>query len=330
MTVAQDLDLDMLGLTNKLLDKDIRNAERGPGLAPRLIERDIELTGRLDHPHAPASAAHRGLDDHRKTERLGQSVAPLPRGERRIATRQDRNAGVAGQRPGGDFVAQEVEQLGTRSHECNAGPRRRGQTLRSPPGTRTRDGSRRRASPWPIRRSPRCSDNFGLARRAFLPRKPRRPSSDVSRNGPHASRSPPCGSRARVPSGKRGLRFRRDWPSSACESRSSRKLSVQIDLRSSESEAPIPFFPLPGSQVFGARNGPESTVNGSRQQETRSVGGLSKVLFLLGFDWIFQGPNWSDRRPDPVAWPEKVARSRADSRRGPRRDHISGLERDEL
>ena len=44
-----------LALLDELFDEDVGNAEGGPGLAPRLVERGIEGIGRLDHAHAPAA-----------------------------------------------------------------------------------------------------------------------------------------------------------------------------------------------------------------------------------------------------------------------------------
>ena len=77
--IAQDLDLDVLGLAHELLDEDVGDPEGGPGLAAGLVERGVELCGRLDHPHAPAAAPHRRLDDHRKTQRHGHGRALRPR-----------------------------------------------------------------------------------------------------------------------------------------------------------------------------------------------------------------------------------------------------------
>ena len=59
----------------------------------------------LDDPHPPAAAAHRRLDDHRIAQRLGEPVSLRSRGDRLVATSEDRNAGLDGQLPGGDLVA---------------------------------------------------------------------------------------------------------------------------------------------------------------------------------------------------------------------------------
>ncbi len=40
--VAQNLDLDVLGLADELLDEDVGHAEGRAGLAPRLVERGVE------------------------------------------------------------------------------------------------------------------------------------------------------------------------------------------------------------------------------------------------------------------------------------------------
>jgi hypothetical protein len=89
---------------------------------PRPVGRGIECAGCPDHPHPSATTAHRRLDDHRVSERVGQGVCLGTGEDRRVAAREDRNARVSRQRPRGHFVAQPVEQLGTRTDEHDPGP----------------------------------------------------------------------------------------------------------------------------------------------------------------------------------------------------------------
>ena len=70
--VAQQLHLDVLGAADELLEEDVGAAEGGLGLAAGLVERRVELLGRLDDPHAAAAAPHRRLDDHRIAQGLGR------------------------------------------------------------------------------------------------------------------------------------------------------------------------------------------------------------------------------------------------------------------
>ena len=92
-----------------------------PGLAARLVEGGVECVGRLDHAHAPAAAAHRCLDDDRIAQRLGQRLGLLARHDRRVASREHRDARLAGQLSRGHLVAEQVEQLGRGPDECDAG-----------------------------------------------------------------------------------------------------------------------------------------------------------------------------------------------------------------
>ena len=82
----------------------------------------VQCLGRLDDPHAPAAAAHRRLDDHRVAERVGQGAGLGCRVDRRSLPGEHRDAGLPGQPPRGDLVAQQVEQLGTGADEDDPGP----------------------------------------------------------------------------------------------------------------------------------------------------------------------------------------------------------------
>ena len=93
VAVAEELDLDVLGPWDELLEEDVGDAEGGPGLAQGLVDRGVEPVGRLDDPHPPAAAAHRGLDDDGIAQRLGHRVPGPGAGlDRLVAARQDRHA----------------------------------------------------------------------------------------------------------------------------------------------------------------------------------------------------------------------------------------------
>ena len=138
------------------------------GLAPGLLDRGVELVGRLDDAHAAAAAAHRRLDDHGIAERLGQLARLGARLDRLVARRQDRHAGLVGHLPGGDLVAELVEQLGPRADEGDAGrvagPRELGVLGEEAVAGMDRVDLLLAA---PARRSPRCPGSSGSARPAL-------------------------------------------------------------------------------------------------------------------------------------------------------------------
>ena len=68
MAVGEDLDLDMARPRQVLLDQHVIVGEGGLGLALGAGQRVGEFVGALDHPHALAAAAGRGLDQHRKAD----------------------------------------------------------------------------------------------------------------------------------------------------------------------------------------------------------------------------------------------------------------------
>src|SRR5262245_45321417 len=68
--VPEDLDFDMFGSGNVLLQKDRRIAEGPLGLTARLIEKVSKVTRTFDNPHAAASSAESSLDDERKANLL--------------------------------------------------------------------------------------------------------------------------------------------------------------------------------------------------------------------------------------------------------------------
>jgi hypothetical protein len=61
--VAEDLDLDMAGVGDELLDQDGGVAEGGSGLAAGRGEGGVEVAGVVDAAHALAAAAGDGLDE---------------------------------------------------------------------------------------------------------------------------------------------------------------------------------------------------------------------------------------------------------------------------
>ena len=66
--VAEQLDLDVARPLEEALAEDRVVAERGLRLAPRRLERVVELAGPADDPHPAAAAARGRLDEQREAE----------------------------------------------------------------------------------------------------------------------------------------------------------------------------------------------------------------------------------------------------------------------
>ncbi len=76
--VAQELDFDVPGPLDVLLEEDIGDAEGRAGLALGLIDGIVELIGAERHAHAAAAASHRGLDDERESRASSPACVPRP------------------------------------------------------------------------------------------------------------------------------------------------------------------------------------------------------------------------------------------------------------
>ncbi len=120
LPITQNLHLDVLGLPHEFLDEDIRNPECRTRLATGLVKRCIELFRPFDHPHPPAAAPHRRLDDHRKSQRLSQLLRLRTRHDRFVAPGKHRNARRLCEPSRRHLVAKLIELLRSRPHECNA------------------------------------------------------------------------------------------------------------------------------------------------------------------------------------------------------------------
>ena len=121
MLVAEELDLDVAGPRDVLLQEDVRNAEGRAGLAASLVQRLVELVRRRDDAHAAAAAAHRRLDDDRIADLAGESASLSGIAHGRLAARQHGNAGLPGDAAGDDLVAELLEDFGSWPDEDQAG-----------------------------------------------------------------------------------------------------------------------------------------------------------------------------------------------------------------
>ena len=112
--VAQDLHFDVARPRQPALEEDRVVAEGARGLAPRRLDRRLEVVRRFHHPHALAAAARGGLDQQRIADRL--------RGGRRVGAGRDLvrgqrgHAGRVHRALGGQLVAHRGDGVGRRPH----------------------------------------------------------------------------------------------------------------------------------------------------------------------------------------------------------------------
>ena len=118
--VAQDLDLDVLGFHDELLDEDVVVAEGLLGLALHQLKGGLHLLGRVAAAHAPAAAATGGLQDHREAEAHGllQRLVPVP--QRLGAAGDDGHPAADGDLLGGQLVAHPGHGVGLGADEGDA------------------------------------------------------------------------------------------------------------------------------------------------------------------------------------------------------------------
>ena len=118
--VAEDLNLDMAGPGQELLDIDICHAERGARLRLAALVRGFEVGGVFDDARAPTAASRHRLDDHRAPVQRGQEVPGFIQRNRMIEAFQHRHARRHRRCPGPALVAEEFEMLGLRAHEFDS------------------------------------------------------------------------------------------------------------------------------------------------------------------------------------------------------------------
>ena len=127
--VGQDLHLDVPRVDHGLLQEHGGVAERRLGLAHRGLDRLAQLP-RLGHPaHAPPAAAGHRLDEHREPDLLGRGDQRVDVGRwlRRV---EHGHPGLPGRGHRAGLVAGQVQHLGRRADEGDAGPRAAGGQLR--------------------------------------------------------------------------------------------------------------------------------------------------------------------------------------------------------
>ena len=96
MSVCQNLNLNVLGLWDELLEENGRITESTIGFALGLIQKRLQLAGLLDNTHASPSTAKRSLDDEWKADFLGFGNGLLALGDGFVGSCQGRNANALG------------------------------------------------------------------------------------------------------------------------------------------------------------------------------------------------------------------------------------------
>src|SRR5438445_10763982 len=94
--VAEDLDLDVAGVLEVLLDVDVARAESALGLAAGRVIRALERVLVPDDAHTTAAAARRGLEDHGKADGARHVHGVVDRAYRAVAAGEDGHAGPFG------------------------------------------------------------------------------------------------------------------------------------------------------------------------------------------------------------------------------------------
>ena len=120
LRVGEDLHLDVPRPADRLLDERRRIAERALGLAHRRLDRLPQLGRVVDPAHAAAAAAGDSLDEDREADLLGAGDQLVQVGRRRGGP-QGRDAGGPGRLQGPHLVAGQLEHLGRRADEGDAG-----------------------------------------------------------------------------------------------------------------------------------------------------------------------------------------------------------------
>ena len=112
LPVAEHLEFDVARIAEIFLDIDGVVAERGLGLAARLLISVSSWSSLVHDLHAAPAAARRRLDDHRIAD-LGGDLARLDDVvDRAVGARHQRQAELAGGALGLDLVAHRADMLG--------------------------------------------------------------------------------------------------------------------------------------------------------------------------------------------------------------------------
>ena len=119
--VGEDLDLDVPRARHIALDQHLTVTETGLGFALTGRERCFEVGCPVDPPHALATAAGAGLDQHRVADAPGLRCKERRSIVAAVVARHQRHAGLAHQRLGRRLAAHRGDGVGGRADEDDAG-----------------------------------------------------------------------------------------------------------------------------------------------------------------------------------------------------------------
>ena len=112
MFIGQNLNFNMARLLAIFLDIHFRISEPGLGLGPRGCKGIRQRSLGMDYFHAAAAATGGGLDDHRKSDLLGNLDRLFNRMHTFLGAGQNRNALLDNRLAGADLVAHDPHALG--------------------------------------------------------------------------------------------------------------------------------------------------------------------------------------------------------------------------
>ena len=271
MGIGEDLDLDVAGLDDRLLEVDGAVAERGGRLGARQPERRLELSRGRHEPHALPAAAPGRLDHHREAQVLRGPAGLRIRSHRFRGPGHDRHARLDGRAARRGLVAHPGDRRGRRAHEHEArGAARLGEGRvlgQEAVAGMDRLGAR------PAGDRDQAIDQRGSSRSPGAGRSgaPRRPAGRGARPDPPRRRRPPCGCRRPGTRGSRAPRSRPGWRSGAC--RTSRPASSDLARRAatgpgaSRSSAASPIRAARGD---GGQRGRARSASSRNEPSTRS------------------------------------------------------------
>src|SRR5207247_563742 len=113
--IAEDLHFDVLGARDVALDENFGAAERGAGFTLRFLELAQKVFLVLDNAHSASAAAEAGFDDDGIADFLRGAFHLRGIGDAMLSAGQRRHAGFDREPLGGGFVAEGLEQFGSRS-----------------------------------------------------------------------------------------------------------------------------------------------------------------------------------------------------------------------
>ena len=118
--IAEYLDFDMARIDESFFDENRAGAKRFFGFGNGARELAADFAGVVALPDAAPAAARRGFEHHRIADFAGDGERFVDIGDGAVAAGERAHAGVAGERAGGEFVAQAGDGLRIGADEADA------------------------------------------------------------------------------------------------------------------------------------------------------------------------------------------------------------------